>query len=54
MDTKCDPIRLQGIFKAVFHKSVNDTDSNSVDLNINFVQINELLIKMLSCLVDMP
>lgn len=43
------PIRLQGILKKVFHKPDNDSDSNSMDLNINLAQINELLRKKLIC-----
>lgn len=36
------PIRLQGVLREVFHKTDNDSDSNSRDLNINPAQINEL------------
>ena len=39
------PIRLQGILKEVFDKPDNDSDSNSIDLNINLAEINELLRK---------
>lgn len=39
------PIRLQGILKEVFNKPDNDSDSNSIDMNINLAEINELLRK---------